>query len=394
MADNFDIFVFTWNAGGLRLCETASEYQANKDRSKFFNFKKDCAAPDFYEGIRAKVLGSNPAVVVISTQNEAEKGTYFHSSFLPQQMGEINYGLLKREKVVGEGSSLRMSIYIRYDQFDIVQQETMPDNKFHGDNGQVNISCKIGNRYSKAIGAYLRHPTYGKFAFVSTYLPGNIELLNLGSTIKDLDEASKEAAMLSANQLCLISILHKLTTDLTEAFTPDHVVLLGDLNYDIIVEGWENKDIIEWLNEHNTAKSLKWLQQHDQLNQVMNFRNDLGIPLRGYSEGVENQGPLFAPTFNLKRDRSDSCNNPISGSSDYQLNRDCYTSSKADENSGHSLAWADRILYKEILTSPYMLSCQAYNSMDMGNTHKSNHAPVYSLFSLKPANDDVVKDRQ
>jgi hypothetical protein len=389
MSDKFSIFIFTWNAGGIRLCETMSQHQAGMERNKFFNLKKECISPNFYEGIRGKILKNNPSVVVLSTQKEAEKGTYFHSDFLPNAMGEINYGLLKREKIVGEGSSLRMSIYVRYDIFDIIKAETSPADKFFGDNGQVNVSCKIGNRYSKAIAAYVWHPTYGKFAFISAYLPGNIELLNLGNTIKDFDEKTKEAAMLSANQLCLISILHKLNIDLTQTYTPDRVFLIGDLNYDIVVPGWNDTELIDYIKENQTAKTLRWLQQYDQLTKVIKHVPELGIPLVDYQEGVHNQGPLYAPTFNMKVGRPDSCDNPINNKS---LDVECYNT-KSGDNSGHSLAWSDRILYKENLTTPYIATCKVYNRMDMLNTHASDHAPVYGLFEINRANDELEETK-
>src|SRR5437870_2559584 len=133
MATPMSIMCFSWNAAGLKLCETMSQYKATESRSGIRGlFKSNCLAPDFFEDIRAMIDNKKPNLVVMSTQNEDSKDTYFHSNFLPNQMPEISYTLLKRDKLddVGEinpnpkvklptgpqsGSALRISIYVRYE---------------------------------------------------------------------------------------------------------------------------------------------------------------------------------------------------------------------------------------------------------------------------------------
>ena len=247
--------------------------------------------------------------MVMVTEDEDKSDTYFHSDLLPAAMPEIGYGLLKRDKLegVGEvaskaqlikvptgrpsGSALRMSIYARNEVLPSLRAEEKLIKKFFGNNGQVGATCRQGDRVSGAIAAYVWHETYGKFVFIATNLPSGADALKVG---KGLDYQSYRAASKSANSLCLIRLLSKFVDGLKQEARPDHVFLLGDLNYDVVVPNKRNVEVISELAANLSATKLKELQGADELRMAMNE-----VPLLGFKEGVSNEGPLFLSLIHI-----------------------------------------------------------------------------------------------
>ena len=381
---------FSWNASGLRLCETMSQSKADDARKGFRAFvtrKQPCISPDFFEGIRDIIRNRRPSLVVMVTEDEDKSDTYFHSDLLPSAMPEIGYGLLKRDKLegVGEvaskaiqvkvptgrpsGSALRMSIYARNEVLPSLRAEEKLIKKFFGNNGQVGSTCRQGDRVSGAIAAYVWHETYGKFVFIATNLPAGADALKVG---KGLDYLSYRAASKSANSLCLITLLNKFVDGLAQETKPDHVFLLGDMNYDIVVPNKKNVEVISELAANISASKLKELQISDELRVAMNE-----LPLSGFKEGVSNEGPLFMPTWRLARGRPASCS---PGADTTKVDITCFGS--PDQALG-GIGWHDRILYKENMTSHYVAHCIDYNRMDIKNMSASTHAGVTAFFELR-----------
>lgn len=391
MAAPFSFMCFSWNASGLRLCETMSQVKADQARKGFLAFasrKQPCLAPDFFEDIRTAIVQKQPSLVVMSTEDEDKSDTYFHSDLLPKSMPEIGYSLLKREQQydVGEvasgvpqvkvptgnpsGSALRMSIYARNDVYNSFKSEEKAIVKFFGNDGQVTATCNNGNKITGAIAAYVTHPAYGKFVFIAVDFPGGVDALKLG---KGLDYEHYRVASQSANNLCLIKLLAKFITNLPDERKPDHIILMGDLNYDIVVPNKRNIDVVTELANNLTAAKLKELQKNDELTAALTK-----APLSGFKEGVSNEGPLFMPTWRLARNRPDACS---PGKDTNKIDVTCFGA--GDEALG-GIGWHDRILYKESMTSHYMAHCVEYNRIDVKNMHASTHAGVTAFFEMRP----------
>ena len=99
--------------------------------------------------------------------------------------------------------------------------------------------------------------------------------------------------------------------------------------------------------------------------------------LSGYKEGVSNEGPMFMPTWRLTRGRSSNCS---SQSGVNKVNLGCFE--RPEEGLG-GLGWHDRILYKEMGTSYYVVHCVGYNRLDVMNMHESTNAGVIGFFEVR-----------
>jgi hypothetical protein len=342
--------------------------------------------PDFFEELRSRIRNQQPSLVVISTQDEDAKGTYFHSELLPGMLPEIGYALLKRKSLdgIGEaasgvilpgiptgeprGSALRISIYARDDILPDLQGDERRLDNLLGDDGQIVSTCEQPTHKSGAIASYVWHPTYGHFAFIAMHIPVGTSALNVGNTL-GYDEY--RAATQAINQLCLLKVYNKLVSSLPTDSRPDHIFLMGDLNYDVEVPGKAPQDVIKDLAVDISAGKLKDLQRYDELR-----RAKTNVPLRGFKEGVSDEGPLFMPTWSLARGRPDTCA-PDKLAARVDVN--CFT---PPIDAISTLGWHDRILYRELLTSGYITQCREYNRIDIKNMHASTHAGVIGFFEM------------
>lgn len=378
---DFKIMCFAWNASGLRLCETLSQSKADDNRKGFKLTKRaKCVAPDFFLNLRNNIIKENPDLVVITTEDENDKDTYFHAELLKQDMSEHNYSLIKRDVLenVGEvaagvkydklvsgsasGSSLRISIYARNNVVPDLQVADMPS--FYGrKDSQAGVIC--GNSHSGAIGSYLWHKTFGKFVFIAVKLTTGSTFDNYGSNYSE-----RRTAIHNANMGCLLGIVEKLINKPKPIeLKPQHIFLLGDFNSNIVIPDMTNERIIESIVAAPNATTFAKLLQYDELTKSMNE-----FPLKGYSEGVSGakKGPLFLPTWKLTRGRSDRCEITETNKS---INANCF-----DGSSG--IGWHDRILYSDALESEYVTVCEQYNRFDVGNMHQSNQAGVMGIYKL------------
>lgn len=391
METPFSIMCFSWNADGLRLCETMSQSKADAARKgfkAFISMKQQCISPDFFEGIRSIIREKRPGLVVMVTEDEDKSDTYFHSDLLASAMPEIGYGLLKRDKLqgVGEaaskvklvnvpsgkpsGSALRISIYATNEMLPDFKGEEKTIKKFFSNNGQVSSKCTAGDRISGAIASYVWHPRYGKFVFIAANLPSGADALKLG---KGLDYNTYRSAIKSANNICLISLFNKFVDGLTTESKPDHVFLLGDLNYDVVVPNKDSLDVIKDLVDNLSAQKIRDLQQYDELTK------DKPEILRDFKEGVGGNGPLFMPTWKLERSRPKECS---PNENTQKIDITCFEHPKGSIG---GIGWHDRILYKENISSNnYMAHCLSYNRIDINNMNSSSHAGVIGFFEMRP----------
>lgn len=390
MSAPFNIMCFAWNAAGLRLCETMSQAKADQARKGFVAFatrKKPCLAPDFFEEIRTIIINRRASLVVMTTEDEDVSDTYFHSDLLPSAMSEIGYSLVKRDKQANvgnvaskiplprvptgnpSGSALRISMYARNDVLpELIMEERFLE-RFFGNNGQIQATCRQDERISGAIASYVWHQVYGKFVFIATSFPAGLDSLKVGD---GLDYESYRAASRSANKLCLISLLNRFVDNMEANSRPDHVFILGDLNFDIVVPNKRNIEVVTQLATNTTAANLRDLQKYDELRDSMKE-----APLSGFKEGVSNEGPLFMPTWRLTRNRPAACS-PTKDVS--KVEPGCFESG---ESTAGGIGWHDRILYKENMTSHYITHCVEYNRLDIKNMVASNHAGVIGVYEMR-----------
>lgn len=184
------ILMFTWNASGLRICETSNQRVADNKR-KGILFKKHagpCKAPDFSKThIEPVIVEKQPLIVAISTQEEASDETYYHSDYLPRKMKGFGYVQYYREKLEKVGffampdhkqarsevvtgdpgkTALRLSVY--------VHQSFYENFKFHRDDIEdLFPATQIYDSRMKngALACYLGHPQTGIFCIVAAHFP-------------------------------------------------------------------------------------------------------------------------------------------------------------------------------------------------------------------------------
>lgn len=166
-----NILCFVLNTQQTVLCE---KYYTNADSSiisnqlveKNFSFTKrnDCYNPLFFELIQAEINKHNPSILVFTTVNDVESGTYFHSDFLVNVMKENQYQLLDQDKFVS-GSTMRMSIYVDINDKEI---ESITFDKSYFNNTQQ-LTCQDG---ASAMVLYLSTP-FGYMAFIGINNPDN-----------------------------------------------------------------------------------------------------------------------------------------------------------------------------------------------------------------------------
>lgn len=396
----FGILCFSWNASGLRLCETSNQVKANNDRKKGLFPKKDCVAPDFFETIRNKITSQNPVLVVFNTNDEDKSNTYFHANFLPNVMAEIGYNLLNRSvlKNVGQvasgssfvnsvlkvnGSACRVSIYCRMDSYsEFATEEKNIKNKI------VNYTKNDAGIKSGATCIYINHPEAGKFAFVAVDFPFDPNEVK----VKSIDEyyIFRERAK-AYNTLCMTELLRKFILSLPDKKQPDHIVLLGDFNYDIVVPGKTPLEAIEEFSKNVTLSSIQDLQKYDELTSLLRGNTSY---MRNFKEGVNNKGPEFQPTWLLRPgNRSNTTDvdkdifggicqagpNTIPATNSTTINSLCYGSNIIERQ---GFGWHTRILYGNAMGSILKLICQEYLRMDIGNIYESNSAATLSYLII------------
>jgi hypothetical protein len=102
--ENFSILSFNLNIGGMALNK---EYQNDEI--------KNVHSPFFFKSIENKILIGHPDIIILVTGGDLDRGTYFHSYFLPEIMNKLKYKSLVRDKNSKNNKmgTLRISIYIK-----------------------------------------------------------------------------------------------------------------------------------------------------------------------------------------------------------------------------------------------------------------------------------------
>jgi len=191
-------------------------------------------------------------------------------------------------------------------------------------------------------------------------------------------------------------IYKKFYSKLDEKIRPKQVFLLGTFNYDIDRLDKEPGVIYQEFAQKPTYDLIIDYLQHEQLTNEKLLKES---PFFGYNEGVNNYGPQFSITYQMKRNRGPGC---VRG--DYKpVNRNCFTD--INPNQYISVGYHERILYKTMGLDNFKkgsevtdldsikvgesIICTGYYSFDYGNIRKSTHVGVLGFYTI--TNVDIPK---
>jgi len=361
MSGDLKILTFSWNASGVRLCETDSKLQAEKARSGFMGTlrnKKPCLVPDFFAELEDKIKDGKPHIVALTTQDEAENQTYFHAEFLPERMAILGYREFYREKLQNVGlhafktehseriptgkpgtPALRFSVYVREDvadEFEINERDL-----------QKNFSVrKIYNSENKAgaLATYLWHNDFGNICLVAVNFPV-LERIVRESEKHKYERArgiAKERADAFLGKVITSFYYNEAKSGGDRTLQPDYLIVMGDFGYNINGTA-ELKDAV------TNLRSLKALDEFQPVQFNLN-------------EGVNNSGPSFAPTWALKEGRREDCT------------KGCYW--------GLVAGWRDRVVYGQQPDSSRNLKCTEYAKVESTTIRRTVHNAVTSSFTV------------
>ena len=338
------ILAFTFNTESIKMCGDLEG-----------NYKCDVA--DFWPEFRRIIQQTKPHIIAIGFQEDAKPGSFFHSNLLPHEMQKDGYTLLDRENLMGVGKTtftgvkngdffmrgLRLSIYVRTDSLHAIKKE-YPNGVFY-----TSVAKNKG-----AIAIYLTLPNGSRLAIINTHFPFHAESLLKSSDAKDYLLRLDSAAIQS-------SFFNELYQQLVIGAPADvnHVLLMGDLNYRMVpFENWSGTESGELI-----LTSPNLYRSYDELFIEMNSGN---VPLM--QEGVNNTGPLFAPTCKMRKMR---LNDAAPDIQDYNIGK----------QDARVPSYCDRILYQNYGDSA-PLRCLVYDRFDKGIMNKSDHAGVYGIYSF------------
>lgn len=332
--------VFSWNTASVRLSETlVSEIHATNRRGyleipRLTSYQFAATIPDFVEQIMT--LFADCDIIVWGLQEDAYPGSYFHSDLLVNLMPTYGYSLVTRAKMIGVGKTtvkslpsdmvlrgLRTSVYVKTA---LDPSVTGIEIKYHTldqvfqSKGAVSIRFTIDQTTYNCINVHLPHDAISlKSVRTSQYL--------------------RRQAVLQQHML-FNSMLEKLI------IPTDQTILFGDFNYRVTPGCTTIDDCLHAVLMGQYSKLLA----HDELRAAINSNL-----LPALLEGVDNEGPTFAPTAKLHKNRTTT--------TDYNLGK-CKQ---------RVPSWCDRILSMG-------MNCTAYDRIDTPVMAHSDHAGIYAIF--------------
>jgi hypothetical protein len=387
----YKILVISWNTQSVGLCEDVDLDIVKEHRNSYFTtWNQNCEPADFFAGFKISIEINNPDIVVIGFQEDRFPGSYFHSHLLPTEMNKLQYGLIKRTKLEGIGSTsvkgaasgnifargIRQSIYCRKNLLDHIKYEEKELYKVMSNDAQSELVCGYSLVRGKgSVVSYLKLPDHEPIAFICCHLPFNMKSLTEAKMMNNKMIRQNE---INYSNICFNNIVESLS--LYSTIKPAHVIYYGDFNYRISYDSASTLANLINSNYNNKDFLGKLYQNNDELLQQMRKDN-----IYTFSEGVSNNGPLFAPTCKMKKNREEGlCYGYKVEKTDSrpEAGTDCYAVGKNDQRNP---SWCDRILYKKLDNNiDDDLICYKYDRFDLGNTMtKSDHAGVFAYFELK-----------
>lgn len=353
------ILAFSWNTQSNRICESLDEQTVTNNRKGIFKtkYRSTCTIMDFWMRLAQKIGESHPSIVIFAFQEDVSPGSYAHSDLLVEEMNKLQYTNLDRQKLMGIGKTtfeglsnkdpylrgLRISIYIPNSYTDVFR--TYPAD-YYSDSIFVNKG---------AIACYVTWDGY-TLAIINAHLPFDAKSLT-ESKIKKDPLIRRNAVMIQ--NLFFNRAYRKLVLD--SKHDPQYVLFMGDLNYRIEpridYSAKETGDLIL------ANKDYPEIRNYDELSQQINAGNIYFL-----KEGINDQGPNFAPTCKMTHDRQE-----LTGLDRYKIG-------KFDQRTP---SYCDRILYSTLDRDIGQLMCEEYDRLDNSALlDKSDHAGVIGVFSI------------
>ena len=336
MASVPNIMCFNWNTDKVPICDKYY-YSGNDEikslvRSSNSNSPNDCYNPLFAQSLFDRIKTYNPMIVTFVTEGDLRTKTYLHSDFLPDNMLDLGYFLLIRDKLNNDDSTIRMSIYIKIEDeitesIELSKNWLINDNNYECPSKSTLYNHTINLRNNKASAPrslilYI-HTKYGNIAFIGLQIP------------HDFDKKS----------MCIDMIDKKFIHNKNV----DYVFLMGDFATNYIVTKEQYDDFI-----------------------YMDEIKNLTIPST-YLECNISQSLRWYPNYNLR---------PGVRYDPYDI--ETYT----HHDNKYIISWHDRIFYKNVhQTSKYHVSCLLYETVTgypMNDIPESNHLGVIGIFEILP----------
>jgi len=376
------VLILSWNTDGVRLCDTASQAVADnlRERAKgklFSSQPAACVSPNFFEAVRSNIASTNPDVIAVSTQADSNK-SLFHDTFLPNTLSQLGYVLVRKESVrdmrdsVESGTSNQAPSSLRDDsvstRLSVYVMATMSSDFKFEEKGLDAYFSSLPSSHScstsqVAVGCYLEHKRVGRLLFVATHLTSAMQ-----KTQPKADILAQRTIFRNNSSTCSIKMLQAFTDDLPENKKPRHVFYLGSFGYNISKPGATDDSIIADIVRDSSSTGMRQLQPFDELIQ-MKTKGEL--PYTRFSEGVNGEGPLFPPTWQMRQGRGAEC------SDDSSMKQNCYVA-------GSGIGWHDRILYRDYsnLTAA-STTCTKYGRLDISNQSYSRCGGVHGEFLIR-----------
>ena len=315
-----NILCFNWNSNKLPLC---GAYVFDDNHNPLEKKSDNCYNPLFFQSIYENILMHDPMICVFVTEGDPENKTYFHSTFLPENMHY--YKLIANDKFSNDESTLRMSIYIKYDDT-ITKVIELNDGWLFSDN-HYQCELKYDPRSTKALALYL-DTIYGIFAFVGIQVP---------------DKSSN-------GEVCVEMADRKFVRNKDV----DYVFLMGDFSNDYLLSQ----------------------KEYNNFALVDKIHTDSIPPT--YCEG--SISPQLYPNYNIRRPELDRMSPQL-----YPK----VTGSYKEANDGrYNISWHDRIFYKTInKDNDNIISCISYqtvNNYPMLSSPQSQHMGILGVFEMIP----------
>lgn len=358
------VLAFTWNADGLRICETESEKHAKDHRTGFlslFRKTKPCKVPTFFREIGEKIRRARPDIVCFSTQEEAGNRTYFHAEFLPEEMetlGYIRYSYQKlgdvgrfnmsdRKTPVPTGTpnstALRFSVYIIATKFERYKMNREYLDEMYSDEPYFNESAHAG-----AVAKYLKEGNGPIICLTAVDIP----ILEDRVSKSSLTGYIKRSPRRTANSETIIS-------DIMEFFfyrevrrqKPSYFFMMGDFGLNVNARRSRSRKIVD---KREFIEDLRRARERDEFH------------AQDYDMEEDTRASVV-PTWPYKKEESPECSGD-----DYYTRSECYD--------GKIIGWRDRIVYKTVPNHTIVAT-------DVGTLHgntidESSHKAVYGLYTL------------
>jgi hypothetical protein len=359
---NSKILVITWNTQSNRLAESINLETLKTNRETGYLWRQGSVS-DFWIPLKEKIKQENPFAVIIGFQEDVSPGSYFHSHLLPEEMTKIGYEFYDRTTLMGFGQTsveaisqadlflrgLRLSVYLKNgSRIKLRYQSQSYTSSIFRNKGGVSI--------------YLSLPNDEVLAIVNTHFP--FESNSLIEMVQKKNFMIRQNSLFAQNSF-YNEMYQKLIIE--SPARPQYILVFGDLNYRILpFVNYSAKQTGELLLEcikTNPQEYTNLINKHDELTQQLNKGN-----IYPFKEGIMNNGPCFAPTCKMKKDRKPG-NTKIS---DYSLG-------KYDQRVP---SHAGRILYNTLATGRLTFECTEYDRFDYGVMSKSDHTGVLGIFTI------------